>query len=233
MPSLRALARQSIAARLRKLDCFVAFAPRNDDQTHLLLSAPRSLFLIPPPSWGGVAHRECNERCVGWGCFHLPEKDPHPALRATLPTLRGGGIRTHLRDLAARFARGLQNVEPSEIQRAQGMPGARRAAASHAKNRSIRVSSPRSHRHHPAFPAQWFTTYIVLSPVIGLGCHRRRRDTSRPLHASVEASGPHDFAVRIRCCSSAAHPRPSHPAPRSVTLRNAPRFGAGRQHCEI
>src|ERR1700757_3725126 len=25
----------------------------------------------------------------------------------------------------------------------------------------------RSHRNHPAFPAQWFTAYIVLSPVIG------------------------------------------------------------------
>jgi len=43
------------------------------------------------------------------------------------------------------------------------------------------------------------------------------------LDASIEASGPHDFAVRIRCCSSAACPRPPHPAPRFVTLRNAPR----------
>src|SRR5580704_15521839 len=25
----------------------------------------------------------------------------------------------------------------------------------------------RSHRNHPAFPAQWFTAYTVLSPVIG------------------------------------------------------------------
>jgi hypothetical protein len=28
---------------------------------------------------------------------------------------------------------------------------------------------------HPAFPAQWFTAYVVLSPVIGLSCHRRPR----------------------------------------------------------
>src|SRR5947209_14359403 len=91
------------------------------------------------------------------------------------------------------------------------------------KNRTTRVSSPRSHRNHPAFPARWFTTYSVLSPVIGLGCHRRKRNRFRPLDASIEASGPHDFAVRIRCCSSAARPRPSHPAPRFVTLRNAPR----------
>src|ERR1700692_2317765 len=26
----------------------------------------------------------------------------------------------------------------------------------------------RSHRNHPAFPAQWFTAYSALSPVIGL-----------------------------------------------------------------
>src|ERR1700686_5467719 len=49
---------------------------------------------------------------------------------------------------------------------------------------------------HPAFPAQWFTAYVVLSPAIGFFCHRHRRDTSRRLDASVEASGPHDFAVR-------------------------------------
>jgi len=36
----------------------------------------------------------------------------------------------------------------------------------------------------------------VLSPVSGLFCHRRQRDTSRQLDARVAASGPHDFAVR-------------------------------------
>jgi hypothetical protein len=52
-----------------------------------------------------------------------------------------------------------------------------------------------------------FTAYAELSPVIGLVCHRRPADTgvSRPLgptspsaklDASVEASGPHGFAVR-------------------------------------
>ena len=51
------------------------------------------------------------------------------------------------------------------------------------------------------------TAYFVLSPVIGLVCHRRRglrfcprpvgRQTSARLDAGVEASGPHDFAVRF------------------------------------
>jgi hypothetical protein len=41
------------------------------------------------------------------------------------------------------------------------------------------------------------TAYFVLSPVIGLFCHRRLADISARLDAGVEASGPHDFAVRI------------------------------------
>ena len=41
-----------------------------------------------------------------------------------------------------------------------------------------------------------FTAYFVLSPVTGLFCHRRLRNSFRKLDAGVEASGPHDFAVR-------------------------------------
>jgi hypothetical protein len=40
------------------------------------------------------------------------------------------------------------------------------------------------------------TVSFVLSPVTGLFCHRHQRKTAR-LDASVGASGPHDFAVRI------------------------------------
>jgi hypothetical protein len=42
------------------------------------------------------------------------------------------------------------------------------------------------------------TVSFALSPVIGLTCHRRRRDVFRRLDAGIEASGPHDFAVRFR-----------------------------------
>jgi hypothetical protein len=77
------------------------------------------------------------------------------------------------------------------------MPGARRAAASCAKIKSTRDS----HHGHTGdtrhSPRNRFTAYIALSPVIGLSCHCHRRDTSRQLDASVEASGPHDFAVRF------------------------------------
>jgi hypothetical protein len=41
------------------------------------------------------------------------------------------------------------------------------------------------------------TGSFVLSSAIGLDCHRRQRDYSRRLDAGVEASGPHDFSVRV------------------------------------
>jgi hypothetical protein len=43
------------------------------------------------------------------------------------------------------------------------------------------------------------TVSFALSPVIGLSCHRHPRDAKhhREFDASVEASGPHDFAVRV------------------------------------
>src|SRR5439155_13518963 len=63
-----------------------------------------------------------------------------------------------------------------------------------------------------------FTAYFVLSPVERACCHRRRRDTSRQLSASIAAPGPHDFAVRLgvfvrRDHSRLTPKRPSHPAP--------------------
>ena len=62
----------------------------------------------------------------------------------------------------------------------------------------------------------------VISPVIGLCCHRRQRNYSRQLDASVEASGPHDFAVREKHASSSAPSRPSHPAPNVFDDRETP-----------
>jgi hypothetical protein len=48
------------------------------------------------------------------------------------------------------------------------------------------------------------TVSFVLSPVIGLVCHRHQRNCFRQLDAGVEASGPHDFTVRALVLSSAA-----------------------------
>ena len=72
------------------------------------------------------------------------------------------------------------------------------------------------------------TVYFVLSPAIGLSCHRRWRlhGLTNPvglaghhqLDAGVEASGPHDFSVRDR-----SSPEPSTGV---VPIRRS--SGAGR-----
>ena len=83
------------------------------------------------------------------------------------------------------------------------MPGAPIApAASCAKVESTRV---RNHGHtgSPGIPrAMVLTVSFVLSPVTGLFCHCHLADTSAKLDASVGASGPHDFAVRLKRLSS-------------------------------
>jgi hypothetical protein len=45
---------------------------------------------------------------------------------------------------------------------------------------------------------------------------------SQELDASVEASEPHDFAVRLRCSRQQHCRRPPHPAPTSVTTAKRP-----------
>jgi hypothetical protein len=67
-----------------------------------------------------------------------------------------------------------------------------------------------------------FNGYFVLSPAIGLVCHRHLADTSAKLDAGVEASGPHDFAVRVSAARLQRHQRPPHPIPTFVTMANAP-----------
>jgi hypothetical protein len=59
------------------------------------------------------------------------------------------------------------------------------------------ISSPKDRRHPLKYSRDGFTVYFVLSPVIGLFCHRHLAGFSARFNASVEASRPHDFAVRI------------------------------------
>ena len=95
---------------------------------------------------------------------------------------------------------------------AQGGRGERRVPVAPAASCALCIgrthTSIRVHRNHPAFPhAMVLTAYVALSPVTGLFCHRRQRikfclspvgpTQLRELDASVGASGPHDFAVRI------------------------------------
>jgi hypothetical protein len=115
--------------------------------------------------------------------------------------------------------------DPQE--RAQGRPGARCTrglACQGSKERRTRAY--RFSGSSPAFPAQWF--YGLFRALPGdrlLATVIPQKLASQELDASAEASGPHDFAVRVTRCSSSAHPRPPHPAPRFVTIASRPSVG--------
>jgi hypothetical protein len=90
---------------------------------------------------------------------------------------------------------------PASNQRVQGTPGTSRthSLACEVKKHTSVVTAVAA--GPPGIPcAMVLTAYFGLSPVIGLSCHRHRRDAKhrRQLDTSVEASGPHDFAVRTR-----------------------------------
>jgi hypothetical protein len=113
-------------------------------------------------------------------------------------------------------------------QRAQGMPWARCTRSLACKNKIAHEVVTTGSPEQPGIPrAMVLTGSFVLSPVIGLCCHRHRQVTTCQLDASVEASGPHDFAVRVTCCSSKAPTRPPHPVPTSVTIAIRPSCGTG------
>src|SRR5215212_9634886 len=103
---------------------------------------------------------------------------------------------------------------PRKDQRAQGMPGARRArslACKIKKHTSIVTTvTPDS----PGIPyAMVLTVSFVISPVIGL-LSPSSRVLDAKLDAGIEASGPHDFAVRLSAVRQQHYRRPPHPAPR-------------------
>jgi hypothetical protein len=78
-----------------------------------------------------------------------------------------------------------------------------------------------------------FTAYFVLSPVTGfLATVIPEKLASHELDASVGASGPHDFAVRISHARQSQPPRPSHPDPRFVTIAHTPLWWDGMARYE-
>jgi len=129
--------------------------------------------------------------------------------------------------LRPRFAK---SVRPKR-KRAQGRPGARCTRGLACKSRV-----ENAHEHTGSAEAvrpslrNGVTAYIVLSPVrpgLLVTVIPGKRDLPKDLTPAIGASGPHDFAVRFTRRSSKAHPRPSLPAPTSVTMANAPSPGTG------
>jgi hypothetical protein len=88
---------------------------------------------------------------------------------------------THFRDLAAQIL--LESCSlvrlPLKAEGAGNTGRSMRPIAACAMVVAKRTRVSRSHRIHPAFPAQWFTAYFALSPATGLSCHRRPRCLAR------------------------------------------------------
>jgi hypothetical protein len=121
-------------------------------------------------------------------------------------------------------------------ERAQGRPGARCTRGLVCKlHRKMRTRAYRFSGEHPAFPAQWL--YGLLRTLPGepaLLPPSLRRNESTQLDASIGASGPHDFTVRlmrVRLRTFGVHRDPSlvrddgqRPSERDGIAKNVPLF---------
>src|ERR1700737_3043008 len=134
--------------------------------------------------------------------------------------------RIHVRYLAARCVRVMYGLSlDNRGHRECRVPAA--PAASCAKlvvhTSVVATGSP----EQPGIPrAMVLTAYFVL-PGDRLSCHRRCADHPAKLDASVGASGPHDFAVRVSAIRQARCPRPPHPAPNVRDDRDTSLFRDG------
>ena len=95
-----------------------------------------------------------------------------------------------------------------------------RVRAAPAVSRAKCVSKKRTRAYRfsgssPAFPAQWFTAYFVLSPArpgLFATVIPKKCELLGNLTPAIGASGPHDFAVRSSRARQSQPSRPSLPA---------------------
>jgi hypothetical protein len=127
----------------------------------------------------------------------------------------------HLRIPAAGFARVLQDRSALLENRGRREDRVRAAPAVSCAN----CTKKNAHEHtgsaetlRPS-PRNGFTAYNVLSLVTGFlaTIAPEKRLLLKGLDASIGASEPHDFAVRVTRRSSKAQSRPPHPTARFVT----------------
>jgi hypothetical protein len=102
-------------------------------------------------------------------------------------------------------------------------------AVSRANRQKKTHTSIQVQRKQSGLPcAMVLTVSFVLSPVTGfLATVISEKLASQKLDASIGASGPHDFAVRLTRRSSIAHPRPPHPAAHVRDDRETPLVWGG------
>ena len=135
-------------------------------------------------------------------------------------------VRTHLRVLAARYARVMPlNIHP-QIRgrrecRALVRPQPRRVQ--NKKQAAVATVTPES----PGIPRAMVLRLIARSPR-GPGFFATvTRGCLRELDASVGASGPHDFAVRLRRLRQERHSASTASRPAFVTIARRPSIGTG------
>jgi hypothetical protein len=139
---------------------------------------------------------------------------------------------TRLHDLAARFARGLLSNFLTLQTEGAGMPGAR-CTRGLVCNRHKKMRT-RAYRAAEAsdIPCAMDLRLISCSPRSGRArCHRRRRNGFHRLDASIGASGPHDFTVRIRTIRQ-RHIRVHRIPPRACDDRETP-LVSGRDQIDL
>ena len=101
------------------------------------------------------------------------------------------------------------------------MPGAQSHPQPRVQKRKAHELATTGPPNIPAFPARWF--YGLLRDLLGDRAFLPPSPAVfRQLEASVEAPGPHDFAVRARRTRLVHRARPSHPAPNVRDDREAP-----------
>jgi hypothetical protein len=146
------------------MDCFVA---------SLLAMTAHSLNVVPAHA-GTHTPRFIVEGCC-WTTF-----TQHNVLWLWVPAFAGTTTEwcitnTHPRSRDAKRPRFAAKIPPSP-QRAQGMPGAWCARSRVCDGRKQKAHAlVRSHRNTRHSPRNGFTVSFVLSPVIGLFCHRHPR----------------------------------------------------------
>ena len=123
-------------------------------------------------------------------------------------------------------ARGLPEISlPSQVRgrresRVRAAPDSRVCNGSAVKNaHAYSQVTPES----PGFPrAMVYGLYALSSVSPALLATVARESCAANLTPALGVSGPHDFAVRFGRSRQERHPRPPHPRPALMTLRNAP-----------
>ena len=160
---------------------------------------------------GSIRRDACFERC----CSTAFAQQQRPVVMGPGVRRDDEKLKTHLRRLAARCVRVVPELSAQNKGRGECRVPDAPAAARGVVNTRV---SHHGYTGSPGIPARnGFNGFLRALPGdrAFLPPSPLRSLLLKNLNASVEASGPHDFAVRFRRSRQKRHPRPPHPAPRS------------------